>query len=864
MRSEQAMRNAGRQPCTRAWRTPGRVAHPWVRLLATLVLCVAGWLSMTPASASTCGPATSRGTAPSDYQNYCWLDFTGYNDSTARGSGQNFSFTLPDGSTLSLKVSVTNSIGGNALAAAASPSWSGAAFGNSAFLGIPGLPVLYQTQSGSTTNITLSNISITPPGGGGSGQTTYAIIAADGESTNNGESLSFTTNKGAWQQLAQVANGSYFPTVSGVNTTTVTETGTQGGSAGSFVFGSFNNPTQISARVVGSGLQGVVFAVRFASVSVTSVIAGARVDSSDQFTYAIKSTSGTVIASKTSTGSGLGPFPVATAPTIAASYPFVVSEAMAGGSASALSNYRQSLTCTNGSTTGSGTVVPTNVNASSYTFPSLQYGDAIACVFTNTPYPDINGTVYNDLNHNLHIDPGETGTGLNNLYVKLAPLSGGVCQAPATVAAAVDVATGVYVEPGVAPGNYCLILDTNNSLSDITPALPSGWLATEAVPGIRQLNMGSNAPPAQNFGLYKGMSFSGTVFADTGAASGVPNNGSRDGGEPGIAGVTVNALSGTTSVGSATTDGGGVYTMWVPATVTGSVLITPAAPSGYLATGGSAGSSGGSYSRPSVTVTASSGLTGSGVNFGLVPANTLAPDGAQSATPGTVVFYGHQFVAASGGTVMFGSAATASPAIAGWTETLYRDANCNGQLDSGETALTAAVTVAAGQTVCVLVKEFVPDTAPLNAQNRVVLSAAFDYTNASPALAATQTRNDVTTVSLTGGVRLAKLVSNLTQANGTGTSNNAVPGDTLRYQLVVSNPGTNPVSQLVVTDATPAFTRFVSAACPSPASLPEGLTGCSVSSQPAVGGQGALAWTLVGSLAPGAAVTVSYQVTVSP
>ena len=68
----------------------------------------------------------------------------------------------------------------------------------------------------------------------------------------------------------------------------------------------------------------------------------------------------------------------------------------------------------------------------------------------------------------------------------------------------------------------------------------------------------------------------------------------------------------------------------------------------------------------------------------------------------------------------------------------------------------------------------------------------------------------------------------------------------------------------MVTDATPAFTRFVSAACPSPVSLPEGLTGCSVSSQPAVGGQGALAWTLVGSLAPGAAVTVSYQVTVSP
>lgn len=864
MRNEPVMRSPNLLPCVPARHSRDPGMRRLMRLCA-LLLCCAGWMLAAPAQASNCGAATSQGSAPSDYQNYCWLDFTGYNDTTARAGGQSFTFTLPDGSTLGLTVSVSNSISGTALKAAASPSWSGAAFGNSAFLGIPGLPVLYQTQSGSTTNITLSNISITAPGGsGGGGATIYSIIAADGESTNNGESLSFTSNGSAWKQLAQVSNGGYFPTVTGVGTSTVTETGTQGGSAGSFVFGSFNNPTQISAKVVGSGLQGVVFAVRFASVSVTTAIGGARVDPTDQFTYAIKTTAGSVIASRTSTGTGLGPFPVASAPTIAASYPFVVSQVIAGGSASTLVNYSQSLTCTNGSTAGSTTVLPTNVNTSSYTFPSLQYGDAIACVFTNTPYPNISGTVYNDLNHNLHVDPGESGTGLSGLYVKLAPLSGGVCQSPATTAAPVNATTGAYVEPGIAAGSYCLILDNNATLSDITPSLPSGWLVTEAAPGIRQLNVGSNAPPVQNFGLYKGMSFSGMVFADTGVGSGIPNNGVRDGSEQGMASVTVNALSGSTNVAASITDGAGGYTLWVPATVTGSVVITPAAPSGYLATGGGAGSSGGSYSRPSVTVTASSGLTGSGVNFGLVPPNTLAPDGAQGTTPGTVVFYAHQFVAGSGGTVTFSSSATAAPAAAGWVETIYGDLNCNGQLDGGDTQLTTAVTVAAGQTYCVLVKEFVPASAPLDAQNRVVLSAAFSYTNASPVLAATQTRTDITTVGLTSGVRLVKLVSNLTQGTGAGTSNNANLGDTLRYQLSVSNPGSESVTQLVVTDATPAFTLFVSAACPAPASLPTGLTACSVTSKPAVGAQGSVLWTFVGSLAPGATVAVSYQVTVSP
>ena len=838
----------------------------WAMLCLLLVL---GMLHAAPALASTCAAATGQGTAPADYQSYCWLDFTGYSDSAARNGGQPFTFNLSDGSTLKLTLSVSDSTTGTSLAAVSSPSYSGAAFGNSAFLGIPNNPVLYQRTNGATTVVTLSNISITPPPGTAGGQTTYAIIAADGESTNSGESLSFTTNGTAWKQLAQIANGSYFPTVTGVGTTTVTETGTQGGSAGSYVFGSFSDPTQISATLVGSGLQGVDFAVRFASVTVTTVINGARVSPSDQFTYGISTASGTTQPgqTQTSSGTGSGPFPLASAPTIAASYPFTVSETMASGSTSTLAaNYTESLTCTNTSTTSSSTPtpLPNKINATSYTFSSVQFGDAIACVFTDTPYPNITGSVYGDTNHNGHIDPGEVGTGLSNIYVKLAPYSGGACQAPATVAVSAAPASGAYTVAGVAPGSYCLILDNNSTLSDIVPSVPAGWVALEAATGIRQVTVASSVVTAQNFGLYQGMSFSGTVFADTGAGGGTANNGVQDGGEAGIASVSVNAVSGNSTVATTVTSGSGSYTLWLPASVSGSVVITPAPPSGYLATGGSAGSSGGSYSRPSVTATTSSGLVAANVNFGLVPPNTLAPDGSQSASPGTVLFYPHRFVPASAGQITFSSAASAAPAVSGWVETLYRDVNCNGQLDSGDTLLTAAVTATAGQPVCVLVKEFVPANAPIHAQNQVVLSAAFSYTNAAPALAATLTRTDTTTVSLSGGVLLSKLVSNVTRGGAAGTSNNASPGDTLQYQLVVSNPGSAAVGQLLVSDATPAFTRFVAAACPASASLPTGLTACSVSAQPAPGAQGAVAWSFTGKLAPGATVSVSYQVTVSP
>jgi hypothetical protein len=66
------------------------------------------------------------------------------------------------------------------------------------------------------------------------------------------------------------------------------------------------------------------------------------------------------------------------------------------------------------------------------------------------------------------------------------------------------------------------------------------------------------------------------------------------------------------------------------------------------------------------------------------------------------------------------------------------------------------------------------------------------------------------------------------------------------------------LATLVIYDATPAFTTFVSAACP--ATLPAGITTCSVSTQPAVGASGALQWTFTGSLAASGSLTMTYQV----
>ena len=821
----------------------------------------------THALANSCASAASQGTAPADYKDYCWLDFSGYNDATALSAGgQAFSFTLPDLSTLSMTVNTTKVVGNGdpAVKTVPVPSYSGAAFGNTAFIGIPGQTILYSGTQNSTVKVTLSNITVARPAGAGTGIAKYAIVVGDGESTDGTETLSFTTNGDGWTQLAKIAgSGANYPAVTGLGTTTVTENGAAA-PVGSYVFGTFNNPTQISGQFKGAGLQGFIVGVRYASISVVSQITGVRYNAPDQFTYAVKTSSGTSMTSGSTSGTAVNGFTPASLPTVAASYPFVIDEVMAGGSTGTLANYTVSLTCTNANA-ASTTVLPSNVAQSSYTIPSLAYGDSVKCVFTNKPiFSPVSGTVYSDANHNFVQDGSETGTGVAGLYVKLAASSGGVCQSPASTSAAVNSSTGAFSLPAVAPGNYCLILDTNNTLSDITSNPPAGWLGTENASGVIQIVVESAPPePPFNFGLFNGSKLSGTVFSDTGTGAGTANNGVKDGSEAGIASVTVNANSGASVAASAATTGDGSYTLWVPASVTGTVVITPILPSGYAATGGSAGTTGGSYSNPSVSYAPTTGLIYTGVNFGAVPPNTLAANGAQTGKAGTAVFYPHTYYAGSGGQLTFSLTNSPIPTSPAWTQVLYQDTTCSGAMSPTSPQITASLAVTAGQTVCVIVKQFVPAGALLNAKNVTTLSASLSYTGATPLFTSLLSVTDETTVGTPSALSLAKRVGNITRSLPAALNIIAQPGDVLEYTLTATNNGTEALNTLVINDATPAFSTHVSSACPA-AALPASLTACTISQQPAVGASGNVQWSFTGTLAPSSQLAVTYRIKVNP
>jgi hypothetical protein len=353
------------------------VLRPLLWGLAALCLLAAETL------AATCAPATSPGNAPAAWQTYCWIDMTSYNNATVFGGGQFFSITLSDGSVLSFTLS-GSSPGTTAIKAVAAPAWSGAATGNSAFLGIPGMPILYTTVGG-TVNLTLSNIQVTPPNGVVStGQ--FKFVVADAESSNNGESLTFVTNGGNWTLVDQVppTTGSIYPTASGTGTATFVTTGVAG-TVGAYIMGTLS-PTTVNVQLVAGGLQGVMLAVQYSTVVANKQITGPRANAADQFTYSVQATSNaSVLSTATSTGAGAGPFGAAVA-TLSSGVATTVIEKMATGSVSNLSQYTTNLNCTNGAA-ASPTALPSNQPITSYNFASTAYGDSISCTFTNTAKP---------------------------------------------------------------------------------------------------------------------------------------------------------------------------------------------------------------------------------------------------------------------------------------------------------------------------------------------------------------------------------------------------------------------------------------------------------------------------------------------
>lgn len=462
----------------------------------------------------------------------------------------------------------------------------------------------------------------------------------------------------------------------------------------------------------------------------------------------------------------------------------------------------------------------------------------------------LSGFVYHDLQPNGTRDLGEDWTGSPTVRVNLVNTATNTVVKTTTVPSG----NGAFSFTSLTPGNYRLIVTTTASSTVATA--PTGFIFSSPSNGEIPIIISTGDIVNQTFGLYRGRSVTGRVFEDNGASGGTAHDGIQNGAETGIANVTVRITSsdGLTVYDEIVTDGNGDFVLQIPGTVTNGtpLLVQQINLPDWLSVSGSVGNTAGTYTRATdrIAFTYNSSTSYSGLRFGDVRPPQFLTDGAQTILPGATATYSHQFIAPTTGSVSFSLATVQSPVLPGWSTLIYRDTNNNGILDPAEPLVTGAVSVTAGQTVALIVKDFSPPGGLYGAQNQTTITATFTYTGVMPALSQVLIRRDLTTLGLAtvDGLKLVKATNKAT----------ALPGETITYTITYTNNGTGPITTLVIHDQTPTYTIYTSS---DHGPLPASLTGCIIAA-PAVGQTGGITWTFSGTLQPGSSGTVSYTVTI--
>jgi uncharacterized repeat protein (TIGR01451 family) len=241
----------------------------------------------------------------------------------------------------------------------------------------------------------------------------------------------------------------------------------------------------------------------------------------------------------------------------------------------------------------------------------------------------------------------------------------------------------------------------------------------------------------------------------------------------------------------------------------------------------------------------------------------VTPNNSGQVAPGGTVVYAHSLINTgnqSCGAYNLSATLPAADAAAGWTTAIYLDTNGNGVIDAADTLVTGPQSgLAVGATQKFLVKVFAPGAGIAGATDLVTVTATFTSGDCGQPSA-----TDTGTV-VTGQIRVVKAqVLDAACTGVAGTFSAATfavkPGQCVIYQVIATNQGSGPVSNVSIGDAVPAFTSLTGATQPPAQCVPVGMTGTPVFANTVTT---VSCGSAANTVAPGGTLTLTYAVKVN-
>lgn len=171
---------------------------------------------------------------------------------------------------------------------------------------------------------------------------------------------------------------------------------------------------------------------------------------------------------------------------------------------------------------------------------------------------------------------------------------------------------------------------------------------------------------------------------------------------------------------------------------------------------------------------------------------TLTANGAQNATPGSVVYYPHTLTNTGNGTDTFNLSAASGAGFTMGSIQIFAD---NGSGQPTGAAITSSGALASGATFRFIVQGTVPTTATAGATNVLNVTAT-----SVGDISRTASNTDTTTVTSNAVVTLTKAISASSGAAGSGP---------YTYTLTYTNTGNSNATAVAITDAIPAGMSYV-------------------------------------------------------